>query len=74
MMEKRKPLLPKLYRVTVEIDVRSPDAISAKLMALEKLKTLPNAKIDYKAGDYEAVTVELLDDPNFHYNSAIEDR
>lgn len=73
-MEKRTPLKKKLYRVTVEIDVKATDSISAKAEALEKLKSLPIEKLDYKAGDYQSINVELLHDPNFHYNSAIEDR
>ena len=52
----------KLYRVSVEIDVQATDPISAKAEALEQLKALPIEKLDYKDGDYESITVELMGD------------
>jgi len=53
--------MTKLYRVSIEIDVTAQSLKLAKTAAIKKLKRLPIAEIDYKEGDYESTTVELME-------------
>ena len=53
--------MTKLYRVSIEIDVTAQCPKLAKISAIRKIKRLPIKEIDYKEGDYESVTVELME-------------
>ena len=53
--------MTKLYRVSIELDITAQSPKKAKMAAIKKLKRLPIDEIDYKNGDYESVTVELME-------------